>query len=129
MMMKATRTKMVPVFMLASGVLQGQIPAPIYTLSVIRKEGGAGGSKAGRVSNRIDNKAKEESFGLISLASTGPILMVLILGLFYKPSTTMTFDNSMYINFEYSNYITQTIISFKEVANFLPIHLPHPSFS
>ena len=42
-----------------------------------------------------DKKAREESFGLVSLASTGPILMVLLLGLFYKPSTTMIFDNSI----------------------------------
>lgn len=39
MTMKASRTKTVPVFMLASGVVQGQSPAIIYTHSVTRKEG------------------------------------------------------------------------------------------
>ena len=71
MMMKATRTKMVPVFMLASGVLQGQIPAPIYTLSVIRKEGGAGGSKAGRVSNRSSPESACRSSNRLFYFTTG----------------------------------------------------------
>ena len=48
-MMKATRTKMVPIFMLASGVMQGQSPAIIYTHSVTRKEGEVRGSRTGRV--------------------------------------------------------------------------------
>lgn len=94
----------IPLAFDSGGVTTGTISIPfIITLGI------------GLVSNRIDKKAREESFGLVSLASTGPILMVLLLGLFYKPSTTMIFDNSMYTNFEYSNYITQTIISFKEV--------------
>lgn len=94
----------IPLAFDSGGVTTGTISIPfIITLGI------------GLVSNRIDKRAREESFGLVSLASTGPILMVLLLGLFYKPSTTMIFDNSMYTNFEYSNYITQTIISFKEV--------------
>lgn len=94
----------IPLAFDSGGVTTGTISIPfIITLGI------------GLVSNRIDKKAREESFGLVALASTGPILMVLLLGLFYKPSTTMIFDNSMYVNFNYSNYITQTIISFKEV--------------
>ena len=45
---KASRTKTVTVFMLVSGVVQGQSPAKIYTLTVTRKEGGVGGGRAGR---------------------------------------------------------------------------------
>jgi len=94
----------IPLAFDSGGVTTGTISIPfIITLGI------------GLVSNRIDKKAREESFGLVSLASTGPILMVLLLGLFYKPSSTMVFNNSMYTNFEYSNYISQTIISFKEV--------------
>lgn len=94
----------IPLAFDSGGVTTGTISIPfIITLGI------------GLVSNRIDKKAKEESFGLVSLASTGPILMVLLLGLFYKPGSSMIFDNSMYTNFKYSNYITQTIISFKEV--------------
>lgn len=94
----------IPLAFDSGGVTTGTISIPfIITLGI------------GLVSNRIDKKAKEESFGLVSLASTGPIFMVLLLGLFYKPSTTMIFDNSMYTNFKYSNYFTQTMISFNEV--------------
>lgn len=95
----------IPLAFDSGGVTTGTISIPfIITLGI------------GLVSNRIDKKAREESFGLVSLASTGPILMVLLLGLFYKPSTTMIFDNSIYTNFDYSNYITQTFISFNEVV-------------
>ena len=71
MMMKASRTKMVPVFMLASGVVQGQIPAPIYTLSVTRKEGGAGDSRAGSVSNRSSPESVFRSSNLLFYFTTG----------------------------------------------------------
>jgi len=94
----------IPLAFDSGGVTTGTISIPfIITLGI------------GLVSNRIDKKAREESFGLVTLASTGPILMVLLLGLFYKSESTMIFDNSMYINFEYSNYILQAFISFKEV--------------
>ena len=94
----------IPLAFDSGGVTTGTISIPfIITLGI------------GLVSNRIDKKAREESFGLVALASTGPILMVLLLGLFYKTSNTMIFDNSMYTNFKYSNYITQTVVSFKEV--------------
>ena len=53
----------------SGGVTTGTISIPfIITLGI------------GLVSNRVDSKAKEESFGLVSLASTGPIIMVLLLG-------------------------------------------------
>lgn len=94
----------IPLAFDSGGVTTGTISIPfIITLGI------------GLVSNRIDKKAREESFGLVSLASTGPILMVLLLGLFYKPGSNMIFDNSIYTNFEYSNYISQIFISFNEV--------------
>ena len=61
----------------------------------------------GLVSSRVDKKAKEDSFGLVALASTGPILMVLLLGLFNNSNNAMTFDNSIYVNFSYFNYLIQ----------------------
>jgi len=69
----------------------------------------------GLVSNRIDKKSKEDSFGLISLASTGPIIMVLLLGLFFNSGQSFSFDNSIYENFAFSNYITQLVYCFKTV--------------
>ena len=35
---------------------------------------------------RSDKKSREDSFGLISLCSIGPILAVLLLGIFYNPT-------------------------------------------
>lgn len=88
----------------SGGVTTGTMSIPfIITLGI------------GLVSSRVDNKAKEDSFGLVGLASTGPILMVLLLGLFHNPESVMTFDNSMYINFEFSNYLTQLISCLESV--------------
>lgn len=94
----------IPLAFDSGGVTTGTISIPfIITLGI------------GLVSNRVDNKAKEESFGLVSLASTGPILMVLLLGLFYNPQETMIFDNSIYTDFNFANYVTQTMSCFKDV--------------
>lgn len=94
----------IPIAFDAGGVTTGTISIPfILTLGI------------GLVSSRVDRKAKEDSFGLVALASTGPIIMVLLLGLFYKPQGTMVFDNTMYTNFHFSKYITQIGVCFKEV--------------
>src|SRR5699024_9311730 len=37
---------------------------------------------------RSDNRAEDDSFGLIALSSIGPILSVLVLGLIYHPEST-----------------------------------------
>lgn len=98
------REDFIPLAFDSGGVTTGTISIPfIVTLGI------------GLVSNRIDNKAKEESFGLISLASTGPILMVLLIGLFFKTSNTSAFDNSIYTNISFSNYLSQAVISLKDV--------------
>jgi len=94
----------IPIAFDSGGVTTGTISIPfIMTLGI------------GLVSTRIDKKAREDSFGLISLASTGPIIMVLLLGLFYNPSETMVFDNSIYTNFSFSNYFVQLGNCFKDV--------------
>ena len=80
----------IPVAFDSGGVTTGTMSIPfILTLGI------------GLVSSRIDKKAKEDSFGLVGLASTGPILMVLILGLFYKPHNNAIFDNSIYKFFKF----------------------------
>ena len=94
----------IPVAFDSGGVTTGTISIPfILTLGI------------GLVANRIDSKAKEESFGLVALASTGPIIMVLLLGLFMNYEGGMSFDNSIYTNFTFGNYITQLGICFKDV--------------
>lgn len=94
----------IPVAFDSGGVTTGTISIPfILTLGM------------GLVANRIDKKAKEDSFGLVALASTGPIIMVLLLGLLMNQSGNMSFDSSIYTNFAFSNYITQLVINFKDV--------------
>ena len=64
----------VPVAFDSGGITTGTISLPfIMTLGI------------GLTANRTDKKAKESSFGLVSLCSLGPIIMVLLLGLFYTP--------------------------------------------
>ena len=86
----------IPIAFDSGGVTTGTISIPfIITLGI------------GLVSSRVDKKAKEDSFGLVALASTGPILMVLLLGLFNGTNSDMIFDNSIYTNFDASLYITK----------------------
>lgn len=103
----------IPIAFDSGGVTTGTISIPfIITLGI------------GLTTNRIDKKARESSFGLISLASTGPILMVLLLGLFINTNNSMIFDNSIYTDLNFANYYLNTIDSFKDVLiAILPIIL------
>lgn len=103
----------IPIAFDSGGVTTGTISIPfIITLGI------------GLVSNRIDKKAQEDSFGLVSLASTGPIIMVLLLGMSSNHNNVMSFDNSIYTSFAFSNYFTQFVSCFKEVLlAVLPIFL------
>lgn len=94
----------IPVAFDSGGVTTGTMSIPfILTLGM------------GLVANRIDKKAKEESFGLVALASTGPIIMVLLLGLFMNYESGMSFDSSIYTEFSFYNYVTQLFVCFKDV--------------
>ena len=94
----------IPVAFDSGGVTTGTMSVPfILTLGM------------GLVSSRIDKKAKEESFGLIALASTGPIIMVMLLGLFMNYESGLTFDSSIYTNYNLSNYLIQLVDCFKDV--------------
>lgn len=94
----------IPVAFDSGGVTTGTMSIPfILTLGM------------GLVASRIDKKAKEESFGLVALASTGPIIMVLLLGMFMNYESGMTFDSSIYTNYSVTNYITQLFTCFKDV--------------
>ena len=64
----------VPVAFDSGGVTTGPITVPfILALGV------------GVASIRGDKRSREDSFGLVALCSVGPILAVLLLGIFYKP--------------------------------------------
>lgn len=94
----------IPVAFDSGGVTTGTMSIPfIMTLGI------------GLVANRIDKKSRENSFGLVALASTGPIIMVMLLGLLYKPVGGTEFDNTIYKTFEFSNYLTQFGECFKDV--------------
>lgn len=94
----------IPVAFDSGGVTTGTMSIPfIMTLGM------------GLVANRIDKKAKEDSFGLIALASTGPIIMVMLLGLLYNTGGSSSFDHSMYTQFSFKNYFVQFVDCFKDV--------------
>ena len=94
----------IPVAFDSGGVTTGTISIPfILTLGM------------GLVASRIDKKAKEDSFGLVALASTGPIIMVMLLGLFMNYDSGMSFDSSIYTSYSFNNYIVQFGLCFKDV--------------
>ncbi|MBQ5708546.1 MAG: DUF1538 domain-containing protein, partial [Anaerotignum sp.] len=69
----------VPVSFDSGGVTTGPVTVPfIMALGI------------GMATLRSDKNSREDSFGLIALCSVGPILAVLLLGVFYKP------DNALY---------------------------------
>ncbi len=99
----------------ASGVTTGPITVPfIMALGI------------GLARSRDDENASNDAFGLISLCSIGPILAVLILSLFYKPtdayttSTTILEIHNMYDVGQ--AFLTSLPVYFQEVfVAFLPI--------
>ena len=73
---------------------------------------------------RSDKNANEDSFGLCGLSSIGPIIIVLLLGLFFKTDSTYDISGFLekvpYIN----NFVISFIDSFKEVIiSLIPIVL------
>jgi len=94
----------IPVAFDAGGATTGTISIPfIMTLGV------------GLAASRTDKKAKEDSFGLIALGSTGPILMVMLMGMFYKPNTTLGINQFSRGTCGIGEYINQLGISFMDV--------------
>ena len=68
----------IPVSFDSGGVTTGPVTVPfIMALGI------------GLATLRSDKKSREDSFGLISLCSIGPILAVLLLGIFYKPDEAL----------------------------------------
>ncbi|MDL2225115.1 DUF1538 domain-containing protein [Eubacteriales bacterium OttesenSCG-928-M02] len=87
----------------AGGVTTGPITVPfIMSLGV------------GLASLRSDKSASEDSFGLVALSSIGPILSVLILGIFYNPS------EASYVPVEVAHVDTT-----RDVARLFAQGLPH----
>lgn len=74
----------VPVSFDSGGVTTGPVTVPfIMALGI------------GMATLRSDKNSREDSFGLISLCSVGPILAVLLLGVFYEPDTALYSSTEM----------------------------------
>lgn len=84
-----TPDNFVPVSFDSGGVTTGPITVPFIMAFGI-----------GMASVRSDKNSSADSFGLIGFSSIGPILSVLILGMFYKPS------NSTYAAAELADIVT-----------------------
>lgn len=95
---------LIPIAFDAGGATTGTISIPfIMTLGV------------GLTSHRTDKRARESSFGLVALCSTGPILAVMLLGMIYNPEISTDVSLLMNDSFSYQNYLTQTFSSLKDV--------------
>lgn len=73
-----TPSTFIPVSFDSGGVTTGPITVPfIMSMGV------------GLAALRSDRRSQEDSFGLVSLCSIGPVLAVLILGIFYRPESAV----------------------------------------
>ena len=93
----------VPVAFDSGGATTGPITVPfILALGV------------GLASIRSDKDASDDSFGLVAISSIGPILAVLLLGIFFRPTTTS------YTPIEFADVITT-----RDVIKEFMLELPH----
>lgn len=93
----------VPVAFDSGGATTGPITVPfILALGV------------GLASVRSDKDASNDSFGLVAISSIGPILAVLLLGIFFRPTTTS------YTPIEFPDIITT-----RDVMREFMLELPH----
>jgi len=93
----------VPVAFDSGGVTTGPITVPfILALGI------------GISSIRSDKSSQDDSFGLVALCSVGPILAVLLLGIFYRPGSM-----------EVETYIFQEAATSRDVIRNFALELPH----
>lgn len=94
----------IPVSFDSGGVTTGPITVPfIMSMGV------------GLAALRSDKRSQEDSFGLVSLCSIGPVLAVLVLGIFYRP------DSAVYEMTEAAKIATTQDAAF-EFAAALPVY-------
>ena len=93
----------VPVAFDSGGVTTGPITVPFILAMGM-----------GLVSIRSDKDSKDDSFGLVALCSVGPILAVLLLGIFYKPGPV-----------EVEAYMVQDAATSRDVVKYFAVELPH----
>jgi hypothetical protein len=93
----------IPVAFDSGGVTTGPITVPFILAMGM-----------GVVSIRSDKDSKYDSFGLVALCSVGPILAVLLLGIFYKPGLV-----------EVEAYTLQDAATSRDVVKYFAVELPH----
>ena len=92
----------IPVAFDSGGVTTGPITVPFILAMGI-----------GVASIRSDKNSQEDSFGLVSLCSVGPILAVLLLGIFYKPGSA-----------EVESHVVHEAATSRDVVQFFAMELP-----
>jgi hypothetical protein len=97
-----TPNTFLPVGFDSGGVTTGPITVPFILAMGV-----------GIVSIRSDKSSQEDSFGLVALCSVGPILAVLLLGIFYKSGPA-----------EPESYVLQDAATSRDVARFFFMELP-----
>jgi hypothetical protein len=93
----------IPVAFDSGGVTTGPITVPFILAMGI-----------GVASVRSDKHSQDDSFGLVALCSIGPILAVLLLGIFYKPESSLV-----------ESYVLQEARNSREVVKFFVVEAPH----
>ena len=88
----------IPVAFDSGGVTTGPMAVP-FIMAL-----GFGISKS-----RGDRSSEEDSFGLIGIASIGPIISVLILGFFYEPVTPISDTSTTFLQYFVANLIQMAI--------------------
>lgn len=97
-------SEFVPVAFDSGGVTTGTISIPfIMTLGL------------GLTANRADKEAKEVGLGLVALCSVGPIIMVLLLGVFYKGTGSYEIEELLRNGVNFFDYVSQFLVSIKDV--------------
>ena len=92
----------IPVGFDSGGVTTGPVTVPfILALGV------------GVASIRSDKYSQDDSFGLVALCSVGPIIAMLLLGIFYKPDST-----------EVNTYVLRNAATSRDVVKFFVFELP-----
>jgi len=102
----------IPLAFDSGGVTTGPMAVP-FIMSL-----GYGISKA-----RGDKSSEEDSFGLIGVASIGPILAVLILGLFNSPTTPVLDTSTTFFGYLIANTIQMAIAILPFILFFVIFHL------
>jgi hypothetical protein len=93
----------IPVAFDSGGVTTGPITVPFILAMGV-----------GVASIRSDKDSQDDSFGLVALCSVGPILAVLLLGIFYKPGPV-----------EVEAYSMQEAVTSRDVIKNFAVELPH----